>query len=216
MGQICSSSQQHDADSQINTFSATDLDKALTVVGGHLQKKRTKLVIVAVGGVINTLYLRSRETTHDVDFFSRTLEYEELQLLTEATIQAASAIGAVSTQWLNNQTSVFMTQPTRLRLVEGAISNNEVIFRAGGITVLAPPWRYAISIEFISPPPILRNLERTDAVQYLHRLTQKTGNSVSHTDILTWLDEFQLSGADIIPKLGQIYLETFGTVGVEI
>lgn len=140
MGQICSSESFVEP---LETLTADQLTASLTLVGTYLSKKRTTFTLVTVGGAINTLYLRSRSTTHDVDFFSRTLTYEEIELLRKATAEASIKLGAPE-RWLNNQTSVFLQHDVRLRLVQEAADANEVIFSSGGLIILAAPWRYSL------------------------------------------------------------------------
>jgi hypothetical protein len=68
----------------LHDLTAEDLATALGVVGNYLRKKRKNLILIAVGGAVNTLYLHSWITTHDADFFSRNLTYEELTVLNKA------------------------------------------------------------------------------------------------------------------------------------
>lgn len=52
-----------------------DLDRnrilrALTFVAQYLAQREKQVSIVTTGGVINTVVIRSRQTTHDIDFLN--------------------------------------------------------------------------------------------------------------------------------------------------
>jgi hypothetical protein len=76
--------------------------------------KSSKITIVAVGGAVNTLYLKSRPQTTDVDFFYRTkLASKDVTAIVKAAGKAAKAIGA-DDNWLNNHTAVFIDVSNRV------------------------------------------------------------------------------------------------------
>ncbi|KAK3055741.1 hypothetical protein LTS18_011786, partial [Coniosporium uncinatum] len=53
---------------------------ALTDVAAFLRSKKLNITIIAVGGAVNTIFLQTRRSTHDVDFFSQGLSSKEVQL----------------------------------------------------------------------------------------------------------------------------------------
>jgi len=217
MGQICSWFQ-HDVQ-PLQNLTAEDINIALRIVADHLWWKRKSLVLVVVWGAINTLYLRSRTSTHDVDFISRNLSYEELKILDKATQNASTAMGA-PVRWLNNQTSVFLTHDVRLRLVAEAIAANIVIFQHGRLTLLVAPWRYLLCTKLdrihqaIEHPSRRRDYDIDDAAAYLNCLVAEKGGPISRPDIVVWLEEFELSGVDILDQLNEVHMQTYGAVGV--
>src|SRR5437016_3496764 len=63
-------------------ISRADLVQALGHVARYLQDNNANITIIGIGGVVNTVLLGSRDTTHDVDFFaSPDLNTENAQLL---------------------------------------------------------------------------------------------------------------------------------------
>ena len=53
-------------------MSAESIRQALTSVAATLNSKKQNIVIIAVGGAVNTLLLHTRKSTGDVDFFYHT------------------------------------------------------------------------------------------------------------------------------------------------
>jgi hypothetical protein len=54
------------------TYSKERIEEGLKFVAKHLASKKLNVAIIAVGGVVNTLLLKSYASTGDVDFFYRT------------------------------------------------------------------------------------------------------------------------------------------------
>lgn len=89
-------------------MSAQTIQQGLTTVAATLKAKGQNISIVAVGGAVNTLLLRSRESTGDVDFFYRTkTKHEDVTRVIVAADAAATKL-KLGDQWLNNHTAVFI------------------------------------------------------------------------------------------------------------
>jgi hypothetical protein len=89
-------------------LTANLIQQGLTEVAATLNRNRRNVTIVAVGGAVNTLFLRSRNQTSDVDFFYRTKErHEDVTAIIDAAKRAARSI-RVGEGWLNNHTAVFI------------------------------------------------------------------------------------------------------------
>lgn len=78
-----------------------------------------------------------------------------------------------------------MTKNVRLRLFE-AIAN-EVVFRHGGLTVLAAPRRFSLGTKLdrirgvvASPDTLCRDYDVPDAFDYLRRVVLHRGSSLCH------------------------------------
>jgi hypothetical protein len=66
-------------------LSRTELENALRWTAEHIvQHSKKAITIVAIGGVVNTISLRTRSATHDVDWFHNSLPPEEMKLLKNA------------------------------------------------------------------------------------------------------------------------------------
>ena len=80
----------------------------LNAVAAQLAKDKLNISIVAVGGAVNALYLRSRSTTSDVDFFYRTKTKDQNVTRVISAAEGASKKLGLDKQWLNNHTAVFI------------------------------------------------------------------------------------------------------------
>jgi hypothetical protein len=119
---------------------------ALRNAGIYLSEKKASITIIAIGDALNTIYLNDRPATH-IDFFNDNLTPDELKLLSDAAKEAVKCDPTLDNSWLNNRSSVFMSQDLRRMLTRQALQvrEPEVIIRPlkrGGLTVIAPPWEY--------------------------------------------------------------------------
>ncbi|CAK3826863.1 Hypothetical predicted protein [Lecanosticta acicola] len=158
-----------------------NIHRALQYTAQYLNERRQNLTLVTVGGAINTMYLRSRQTTHDVDFFGAHLNQRQLQMIDEA-MQYAERMSSVPLggAWLNNE-----SRCTWLRMLGDTsqtvqLEQDMVVFKEPGLTVVAAPWSYS----FISKSQRLgsqyeRPYDLDDAVAYLAEWNRRMGNEVA-------------------------------------
>ncbi|KAI9652291.1 MAG: hypothetical protein M1831_007077 [Alyxoria varia] len=66
------------------------LHRALQDVAKFMRDHHQDVTMVTVGGAVNTIYLKTRETTNDVDFFGADLTRNQLGLLEQAAAYADS------------------------------------------------------------------------------------------------------------------------------
>ncbi len=148
------------------------------------------------------------------------LEYEELEVLGAAIDHATHSIGTPP-RWLNNQTSVFLTQQNRFQLVRAALANNEVIFRAPGLTLVAAPWEYALCTKLnrMRRSEIGETSERaydiTDAAAYLHQMVTRLQSPVPTDTIVQSMERYGLPWSQTILELvDKTYHQTYGSHGI--
>src|SRR5882757_9471711 len=103
-------------------LSGAELERALTWTAQYIsQHSKKPITIVAVGGVVNTISLRSRQSTHDVDWFNNSLSPDQDQLLRQAAkyaLQQAQRHGInIASNWFNNKTMLFIPRNLRAKLV---------------------------------------------------------------------------------------------------
>ena len=89
-------------------MSADTIRQGLSSVAATLNSKCLNITIVAVGGAVNTLLLRTRESTSDVDFFYRTKTKHEDVTKVIVAANAATTKLKLGDQWLNNHMAVFI------------------------------------------------------------------------------------------------------------
>lgn len=66
------------------------------------------MMVISVGGAVNTIYLQSFSTTHDVDFSSNFPAAKDYEILLKATRKAIKKDRLLRGEWLNNRTVLFM------------------------------------------------------------------------------------------------------------
>ncbi|KAI1061835.1 hypothetical protein LB506_009813 [Fusarium annulatum] len=154
-------------------FPRATLLTALSNVAATIRKQHGNVTIIAVGGAVNTIYLQSRETTHDVDFFNDNLTSEDFEHLVAGIRYASKKDKTLTSDWLNNSTMFFIPRDQRRTLSQQAHEQREVIFEEPGLTVLAAPWEYAFccKIDRLSGAGLHspESYDASDAVEYLHR-----------------------------------------------
>ncbi|KAL8786514.1 MAG: hypothetical protein Q9213_002741 [Squamulea squamosa] len=121
------------------------LQRALAYVATYLHQHNVNLTIVAVGGAVNTILLRSRDVTHDVDFINPSVPREQMHLLHQASAAALAQISVeLGEEWLNNTTTLLVPSKVQIEPGDEAAAQGEIVFQQSVLTVLAAPWRYAL------------------------------------------------------------------------
>lgn len=195
--------------------------QALGHAAHFLHSRGKNLLLVAVGGAVNTVLLRTRESTHDVDVFNPAFSSSELSILRSA-IQYAEQQSPVplGNKWLNNETgTIGGTAQNIPQLIEMARRQNEVVFRAQGLTILAAPWHYA----FVAKVGRItygtgRTYDMADAVAYLHRHIQMHGGvPVRASAIRRWGQLYRrVTPNEVLEPLNALYQRTHGQPGIII
>lgn len=97
------------------------------------------------------------------------------------------------------------------KLYDEAVTQNEVVFTATGLTVYAAPWRYAIAskLDRLSKSGS-KSYDLSDAVAYLKKLiAKKGGTAVKKSELKDWAKEFGFTNPsdDTVKKLKDEYKE---------
>ena len=195
------------------------LEKALTNVGDYLAKKRKNVTVIAVGGAVNTIFLRSRTSTHDFDFYNSRLTGAEFGYLMSAAKDAAGKDPQLNEDWFNNHAVFFIPQSQRDSLTNQAFVQNEIIFQHGGLRVLAAPWNYAFcgKIDRLAGGGVdaTQNYDLSDALHYLNRyLTKRSLTTIPLTAVKQWFTGFLLrwtaNNEEVIKRLNAAYKTKYG------
>ncbi|KAL1840578.1 hypothetical protein VTJ49DRAFT_310 [Mycothermus thermophilus] len=173
----------------------TTLLQALTIVGNYIQQKNRQVTVIAVGGAVNTIFLQSRPSTHDVDFYNNSLSVADLRLVAEGARYAAQRIPQLNEEWFNNHTIFFIPHDLRSTLTQDALTQNAVIFHHGGLKLLAAPWNYAFctKVHRLSNAGKARPYDLNDAVHYIHRYLQTHRiSTVSLATVQEWFTTYRI------------------------
>ncbi|KAK1219353.1 hypothetical protein PQX77_017928 [Marasmius sp. AFHP31] len=221
-------------------LTADSIKSGLKAVADSIRAKGNNISIVAVGGAVNTVLLRTRQSTSDVDFFYRTkTKHEDVTQVILAADAARKAL-KLDDHWLNNHTALFIQvgvflttfawekgftdeiintqEGTIQRLYDEAVQQKDIVFNAPGLTVYAAPWRYALAakLDRLSMPGA-RPYDLSDAVDYLARLIEKQGGkAVKKSALKAWATEFQFTvpTEDLMNRLAAEYKKKFKKDGV--
>lgn len=145
------------------------LIEALNYVAASITKAEGSVTVITVGGAVNTIHLQSRSTTHDIDFFNTYLTANDYELLIKGTKDATEKLLVFKNDWFNNRTLFFIPMDKRSALTDEAFRQNEIVFQAPGLTVLAAPWKYSFCCKVDRLSGSGRTYDFPDAVQYLSR-----------------------------------------------
>jgi hypothetical protein len=189
---------------------------ALQHVARYISQRGQNITVIAVGGAVNTLYLQSRSTTHDVDVFGSTFTNQARMLLDEAMQDAQRHYRDLGTDWINTETQMWMPGSLHSRLTEAAERQNVKIFNQRGLTIYAAPWNYAFSAKvnrILTGGDQARPYDLDDAVTYIHKYIRNQGNRpVPIKTALDWAKQFHhKSTADVLRRqVNQAYRTQYG------
>ncbi|KAI1142184.1 hypothetical protein F5Y05DRAFT_370040 [Hypoxylon sp. FL0543] len=193
--------------------------EALSNVADYINKKGGNVTVVAVGGAVNTIHLRSRNVTHDVDFYNDNLTNQDYAHLVNGAKEAAKRNKQLEEEWFNNRTILFIPRDQRAALTQEAFAQGEVIFQQPGLTVLAAPWNYAFccKIDRLAGGGITghRSYDFDDALQYLSRYLQlHNKRQLQKATVQAWFARYSLSWTsqvdEVMSRINQSYRQRRG------
>ncbi|KAF4448391.1 hypothetical protein F53441_8199 [Fusarium austroafricanum] len=208
--------------------SASELDRntlmeALTDVAAFLDRQGVRTQLVTVGGAVNTLYLQSRISTHDVDFFLENASSSTHHAIHEAARFANRQRGGrLGAEWLNNATQLFMPVQLQQTLFRAALEQGVVVFEGGGLRVYAAPWSYAFcgKLNRLSDPlsggeP--RPYDLADAVVYLHEYLRTTGRqTVGVRQVREWCKQYNKKMTDeVLRRVDDAYYQQYSRRAID-
>ncbi|KAF5018903.1 hypothetical protein F66182_9098 [Fusarium sp. NRRL 66182] len=163
----------------------------------YLNECGVSIECVAVDGAVNTLYLHSKESTHDVEFLLDPASDDYKTLSNAAVFANRQAQEKLGCEWFNNSMQLFVPQSVQTALVQEAKHQDEVVFEHqgtnGGLKVYAAPWSFAFCGK------LNRLCDIDDAIVYLHRYLSLTGQDYV---IARWIyDECQKYHQDVSQKV---------------
>lgn len=206
------------SDAPLPQLDRSTLLDALQIVAASIAKKGRSVTVIAVGGAVNTIYLQSRETTHDVDFFNVNLDPKDVEYIIIGARDAAKKNRILGEEWFNNRAILFIPNDRRQALTDEAYAQKEIIFQEPGLTVLAAPWSYSFccKVDRMAGNGLhsARQYDLDDAVQYLARyLRFVKRDQVSQDDIKAWFARYSLrwtaSTDEVLATISQAYATCF-------
>ncbi|KAJ7491670.1 hypothetical protein B0H11DRAFT_1718567 [Mycena galericulata] len=164
---------------------------ALNSIAEVLEEQNRYIQIVTVGGAVNTILLRTRLATGDVDFFYHTHKDDaEVENLVRVAESVARSIEELSDEWLNNHTASFIEGSVLKRLYRQSIEQNRLVFDSSSLKVYAAAWPFAFVqkvIRYGSEQQKVYDID--DAVAYLKEM--KEGANISYEKVAAWADDYK-------------------------
>ncbi|KAL3479451.1 hypothetical protein BJX99DRAFT_255454 [Aspergillus californicus] len=181
----------------------------------YIHQKGTALTIYVAGGAVNTIYLRSRDTTGDVDFFGAN---EQSRLLKDASKYAQQRSQAqLGANWFNNSMSLFLSRGLEQELMLASRQQGAILFDKPGLTVYAVPWEYALcgKIDRLTKPA-KRSYDTADAVVYLHQCVNANGgDAIQAHQIEAWVGKYnKVVSVNVLREIDTVYESKYSNHGI--
>ena len=211
---------EHGGPAQHHYFdlSRQNINRALNYMAEYLSQRGANMTLIAVGGAVNCCVLRSRPTTHDLDFFTTTLSTQDIRLLRDAGAHAAARSSIpLGGNWLNNETEGFITDDVR-RFLASQAAQQQPLFQDRGLTVLVAPWNYAFVAKLtrMVQPGRRRPYDLDDAVAYLREwILQHRNHAVPVGEIRDWGRTFRhLTPDEMLREVQTQYKSMYGRTAI--
>jgi hypothetical protein len=180
-----------------------------------LEQRNVNLSIYVAGGAVNTIYLRSRHTTGDVDFFGAN---EQSRLLKDASKHAQQySTSQMGANWFNNSMSLFLRRDQEQDLIAASHRQNVILFSKPGLTVYAVPWEYALcgKTDRLTKPD-RRSYDTADAVAYLRQCVKANGgNAIPVQSIEAWARKYTKAvSVQVLVEIDTLYKTQYRQHGI--
>ncbi|PYH77477.1 hypothetical protein BO82DRAFT_378051 [Aspergillus uvarum CBS 121591] len=102
--------------------------------------------LIAAGGFLAVTYLRSRESTGDIDYLidPESAGDQHIQIPPQKAIQSVARQKGFTNKWINEDMAIFVTRKARQSLFEAAEKQNIVLFNGENLELLAAPLEWAL------------------------------------------------------------------------
>lgn len=196
------------------------LESALGNVARYLTQKGQNLTIVAIGGVVNIMFLGSRQNTHDVDFLGTNLNNEQRRHLSDAAKYAErQSPRPLGQEWLNNEMILWLPPLVHRSLTDAALAQNTVIFQQPGLKIVAGPWSYMLVAKLNRlSMDTRRGYDLSDAVSYLreHVTLVSGGRPITRQSIEKMTADAGLSKGSVLVlrSVNDAYKQKYRSTGI--
>ncbi|KAL4795878.1 hypothetical protein BDV19DRAFT_388901 [Aspergillus venezuelensis] len=188
---------------------------AFQYMAEYLHERGVHPTIYVAGGAVNTIFLRSRHTTGDVDFFGSN---QQGRLLKDASKHAQQRSECqLGANWFNNSPSLFLNRTMENDLIGRSRQQGALLFQEPGLTVYAVPWQYALrgKIDRMTKP-LKRPYDISDAVTYLHECVNGYGGRAIQAKLIeSWAAKYDKAiSTTVLCEIDAAYMNMYGGHGI--
>lgn len=120
------------------------VDQGLALMARYLAQRHADVTVVATGDAVDKMLFDERYLSSAIDLFGSHLNTGQRRLLDEAATYAKGhCYQPFRMQWFDSDQK--LSDEIHRHLTQEALYQNVIVFSQPGLTVLAPPWRYAFS-----------------------------------------------------------------------
>lgn len=189
---------------------------AFRIIADYLSQRNVNITIIASTDVVDIVHLDIFDTTDEVTFFNYRLASDAAVVLSNAVHEALKQLRLQDTSFLLDPC---FSQEMGRRLTDKAIHQNAIIYRHGGLTVMAPPWSYIFcrQVEFITQEHTRVTQDLDDALEYLKEyLWLKHIQTVPYSKIRQWFRYFDSHlSRHILEDVNKRYRSTIGRNAID-
>ncbi|KAK2803812.1 hypothetical protein FQN50_006819 [Emmonsiellopsis sp. PD_5] len=184
----------------------------------YLSRSQQQIRLIAIRGVVETIHLRTRDTTPMLIFANYWLndDPDRAELVLAAVSYAFNQVSASDT---NIVFSFRASRNVRQKVTEEALQQDEIIFQDGCLSVFAPPWRYLFCYKVGSMSSLQEYTpeDLQDAALMLYRyLVNSRRDLVPYSEICSWETEFETAALErnIVEQVNSRFKDKFGGDGI--
>lgn len=198
------------------------IQQALHLMASYLANQGQNITIITVGGSISSLLLKDQLTREHLDYIATDVSEEQRKILAAAAKYARLKCSLpIHGGWFSTRGDDTLKLPFSVhrQVVLRSISQNEIIFQARGLNILAAPWEYAFVAtlgRLVSDRAVARPHDLEDAVAYLHRYIEGWWDGpLTIGQVEFWARLYGVPGVEIMARfIATRYRAVYGRDGI--
>ncbi|ERF73894.1 hypothetical protein EPUS_05906 [Endocarpon pusillum Z07020] len=198
------------------------IQQALHLMASYLASQGQNITIITVGGSISGLLLKDQLTRKNLDYLATDVSEEQRKILAAAAKYARLKCSQpIRGAWFSTRGDDTLKLPFSVhkRVVLRSISQNEIIFQAHGLKILAAPWDYAFVAtlgRLASDRSLARPHDLADAIAYLHRYIEGWWDGpLTMSQVEFWARSYGIRGVETMARfIATRYRAVYGRDGI--
>jgi hypothetical protein len=174
------------------------------------------ITLIAVGGFVAVTYLGNRDSSPDLNYFlDPTLpNFPKLQAKLRGAINTVADAAHLSTNWANDNVSVFAAGDRRIRLFKDSVRQNVLLYKGKYLVVYSVQWEWALEAKLRRIARDARFVDINDAAFILKQLTNKAGGPLLTDRVKRWnANIYDPITDEALRRVGERFIYLFGFEG---